>query len=138
MASFAKLGENNQVLDVVSVHNNELLDDNKIEQETKGIDFLTKLTRHSAWKQTSYNTQAGVHKLGGTPFRKNYAAIGYTYDQQRDAFIPPKFYNSWIINEITCIWEPPIPMPTEQLEENTYYIWDEETVSWKTKTFPKI
>ena len=138
MASFAKLGQNNEVIEIISVHNNELLNDDGIEQETKGIEFLTKLTGHSLWKQTSYNTQAGIHKLGGTPFRKNYAAIGYTYDETRNALILPKPFNSWVLNETTCIWEPPIPMPIEELEENTHYIWDEGTVSWKKKTFPKI
>ena len=138
MASFAKLGQNNEVIEVISVHNNVLKDSNGVEQEINGIDFLTKLTGYSLWKQTSYNTFGGVHKLQGIPFRKNYAGIGYTYDETRDAFIPPKTFNSWVLNETTCLWEPPIPMPTEKLEENTYYIWDEETVSWKKKTYPGI
>ena len=138
MASFAKLGQNNEIIDVLSVHNNVLKDSNGVEQEINGIDFLTKLTGYSLWKQTSYNTFGGVHKLQGIPFRKNYAGIGYTYDETRDAFIPPKPFNSWLLNETTCLWEPPIPMPTEKLEENTYYIWDEETVSWKKKTYPGI
>jgi hypothetical protein len=138
MASFAKIGLNNKVIDVLSVDNNVLKDSNGVEQEINGIDFLNKLTEYPLWKQTSYNTFAGVHKLGGTPFRKNYAGIGYTYDEDRDAFIPPKPFNSWILNENTCIWEPPILMPTEKLEENTYYIWDEETISWKKKTYLKI
>ena len=81
MASFAKIGLNNKVIEVLSVHNNELLDSNGVEQENIGIDFLTKLTGGSIWKQTSYNTHGGVHKLGGTPFRKNHAGIGYTYDE---------------------------------------------------------
>jgi hypothetical protein len=138
MASFAKLGQNNEIIGVLSVHNNVLKDSNGVEQEINGIDFLTKLTGYSLWKQTSYNTFGGVHKLQGIPFRKNYAGIGYTYDETRDAFIPPKTFNSWVLNETTCLWEPPIPMPTEKLEENTYYIWDEETVSWKKKTYPGI
>jgi hypothetical protein len=138
MASFAKLGQNNEIIDVLSVHNNVLKDSNGVEQEINGIDFLTKLTGYSLWKQTSYNTFGGVHKLQGIPFRKNYAGIDYTYDETRDAFIPPKPFNSWLLNETTCLWEPPMPMPTEKLEENTYYIWDEETVSWKKKTYPGI
>jgi hypothetical protein len=80
----------------------------------------------SGWVQTSYNTQGGQHRLGGTPFRKNYAGIGYTYDFQRDAFIPPKPYNSWTLNEDTCLWQPPTPMPTD----GKMYDWDEETLSW--------
>lgn len=76
--------------------------------------------------QTSYNTQGGVHLLGGTPLRKNYAGIGYTYDKVRDAFIPPKPYNSWILNEDTCFWESTIPRPDNEKE----YDWDENTLSW--------
>ena len=87
MASFAKIGLNNKVIEVLSVHNNELLDSNGVEQENIGIDFLTKLTGWAIWKQTSYNTNAGVHNNGGTPLRKNHAGIGYTYDEDRDAFM---------------------------------------------------
>ena len=78
------------------------------------------------WIQTSYNTYGGVHKLGGTPLRKNYAGIGYTYDAQKDAFIPPKPYNSWTLNETSCWWEPPTPYPND----NKNYKWDEPTTSW--------
>jgi len=79
------------------------------------------------WKRTSYNTTGGVHSNGGTPFRKNYAGIGYTYDEIRDAFIPPKPFESWILNEYTCLWESPIPYPNE----TEFYYWDESTISWK-------
>jgi hypothetical protein len=99
MASFAKIGLNNKVIEVLSVHNNELLDADGVEQEVNGIDFLTKLTGWSIWKQTSYNTRGGQHIKGGTPFRKNHASVGYTYDEDKDAFIPPKPYSSWILNE---------------------------------------
>jgi hypothetical protein len=126
MASFAKIGVNNEVITVLSVNNEVLKDSNGVEQESIGIDFLTKLTGHSVWKQTSYNTQGGVHGLGGTPFRKNYAGIGMTYDEDRDAFINKKPFNSWILNENTCVWESPIPCP----DENNLYIWNEETLSW--------
>ena len=78
------------------------------------------------WVQTSYNTHSGVHALGGTPLRKNYAGIGYTYDVSRDAFIPPKPFASWVLNEDTCLWEAPVPMPTD----GKMYRWDEATVSW--------
>ena len=81
----------------------------------------------SSWVQTSYNTYGGIHRLGGTPLRKNYAGIGYTYDIARDAFIPPKPFNSWILNEDTCLWNPPIAAPQKQ---GFYYNWDEETTSW--------
>ena len=76
--------------------------------------------------QTSYNTRGGVHTLGGTPLRKNFAGVGFTYDSQRDAFIPPKPYNSWTLNETTCLWEAPTPYPTD----GERYVWDEETTSW--------
>jgi len=77
------------------------------------------------WVQTSYNTRGGVHPEG-RPLRKNYAGIGYSYDSQRDAFIPPKPYNSWVLNEFSCLWESPIPYPNN---DNSYF-WDEETQSW--------
>lgn len=79
------------------------------------------------WIQTSYNTYGGVHVLGGTPLRKNYAGIGYTYDRERDAFIPPKPFNSWLLNEETCLWESPVAYPTDGKQ----YQWDEITVNWK-------
>jgi len=126
MASFAKLGLNNKVIEVLSVHNNELLDSNGVEQEVNGIDFLTKLTGYPVWKQTSYNTHSGVHKLGGTPFRKNHAGIGYTYDEDRDAFIAPQPFPSWILNEDTCLWEAPTPRPDDEKRYN----WNESTKSW--------
>jgi len=97
MASFAKIGLNNKVIEVLSVVNEVLHDSNGIEQEVIGIDFLTKLTGYPVWKQTSYNTHGGVHDNGGTPFRKNHAGIGYTYDEDRDAFIPPKPFKSWVL-----------------------------------------
>lgn len=78
------------------------------------------------WIQTSYNTHGGIHALGGTPLRKNYAGIGYTYDAQRDAFIPPQSFASWILNEQTCLWEAPTPMP----DDGKMYSWDEATTSW--------
>ena len=78
------------------------------------------------WIQTSYNTRGGVHTLGGTPLRKNYAGIGYTYDAQKDAFIPPKPYNSWTLNETSCLWEPPTPYPND----DNRYTWNESTTSW--------
>jgi hypothetical protein len=134
MASFAKIGLNNKVIEVLSVHNNELKDSNGIEQEVNGIDFLTKLTGWSIWVQTSYNTHGGVHNNGGTPFRKNHAGIGYTYDEDRDAFIPKKPYQSWILNEDTCLWEAPVAMPTTELEDNKYYFWNESILNWEIKT----
>lgn len=119
MAHFAKLDENNIVV-FVTVGRNE--DDGK-------EDELSARTG-DVYKQTSYNTQGGVHVLGGTPYRKNYAGIGYTYDPVRDAFIPPKPYPSWSLNEDTCLWEAPFPCA----EDGKYYKWDEDTLSWVEAT----
>ena len=134
MASFAKIGLNNKVIEVLAVNNNELKDSNGVEQEVNGIDFLTKLTGWAVWKQTSYNTHGGVHSSGGTPLRKNHAGIGYTYDEDRDAFIPKKPFNSWVLNEYTCLWQAPVTMPATELEENQYYFWNESIVNWEIKT----
>jgi len=126
MASFAKIGLNNKVIEVQSLVNEVLHDSNGIEQESIGIDFLTKLTGYPVWKQTSYNTKSGVHNNGGTPFRKNFAGIGFTYDEDRDAFIPPKPFNSWILNEDTCLWNAPVAYPND----GETYIWNESTLTW--------
>jgi hypothetical protein len=83
-------------------------------------------TSAGEWIQTSYNTHGGVHINGGVPLRKNYAGIGYTYDQQRDAFIPPKSFASWVLNEDSCLWEP----PTQKPDDGKMYTWDEQTTSW--------
>ena len=116
MAHFAQLNENNEVIQVIVVHNNELMMDGQ-ENEIKGILFCKSLYgEETKWKQTSYNGN----------FRKNYAGFGYTYDESRDAFIPPKPYNSWLLNETTCLWEAPTPMPND----GNFYRWDEATTSW--------
>lgn len=80
----------------------------------------------SQWVQTSYNTRGGVHITGGTPLRKNYAGIGFTYDATRDAFIPPKPFPSWVLNETTCLWDAPVAIPTD----GKIYDWNEEIVNW--------
>jgi len=126
MASFAKIGLNGKVIEVQSVVNEVLHDSNGIEREDIGIDFLTKLTGWAIWKQTSYNTQGGVHSSGGTPLRKNYAGIGMTYDETRDAFIHKKPFNSWILNEDTCLWNAPVAYPTD----GKRYFWNETTKNW--------
>jgi hypothetical protein len=128
MASFAKLNSENVVTTVESVVNEVITDSNGIEQEQLGINFLRTLYNepNAIWKQTSYNTVGGVHTKGGIPFRKNHAGIGFTYDETRDAFIPPKPFNSWILNETTCLWEAPISKPDNQ----NLYTWNEETQSW--------
>lgn len=113
MAHYAYIDQNNIVTDVV-VGRNEGED---------GIDWEL----YYKAKRTSYNTRGGVHAFGGTPFRKNYAGIGFSYDPSRDAFIPPKPYSSWILNEESCLWEPPLPYP----DDGKRYDWNEETTSWK-------
>jgi hypothetical protein len=80
----------------------------------------------TGWIQTSYNTRGGQHILGGTPLRKNFAGVGFTYDTNKDAFIPPKPFNSWILNDDTCLWEAPVPYPTD----DKVYNWNEDTLSW--------
>ncbi len=118
MAHYAFLDENNIVTEVI-VGKNE--NEEGINWEQHYGNFRGQLC-----KRTSYNTQGGVHLLGGTAFRKNYAGIGMTYDQQRDAFISPKPYNSWILNETTCLWEAPIPYPID----GQRYSWNEENQNW--------
>ena len=129
MASFAKLNSNNIVERVESVVNEVIKDSNGVEQESIGVQFLKKLYNepNAIWKQTSYNTNGGVHSLGGTSFRKNHAGIGYTYDLNRDAFIAPKPYNSWILNESTCNWDAPVARP----DDNNMYKWNEEILNWE-------
>ena len=126
MAHFAKIGLNNKVINVVAVDNRNLEDSNGIEQEQNGINFLESITGWSLWVQTSYNTIKGIHQLNGTPLRKNYAGIGYTYDEDRNAFIPKKPFNSWLLNETTCQWEAPVAKPNN----NNLYTWNETTTNW--------
>jgi hypothetical protein len=114
LAHFAQL-ENNIVTKVIVVSNQDILDENGQENEQKGIDFCSNLLG-GTWKQTSYNGN----------IRKNYAGIGYTYDEGRDAFIPPKPFNSWTLNEETAQWEAPTPYP----DDGKRYSWDEATTSW--------
>jgi len=123
MANFAKIGLNNKVIEVQSVTNEVLHDSNGVEQESIGIDFLTKLTGWSIWVQTSYNNN----------IRKNFAGKGFTYDEDRDAFIPPKPYNSWTLNETTCLWEAPVSRP----DDSKIYIWNEETQQWDLNEWSK-
>ena len=121
MAHFAKLKVGN-IIEKVEIVSNDIAT-----TEQAGVEFLQNLYNDRAvWKQTSYNTSGGVHKLGGTPFRKNYAAKGFTYDPTRDAFIPPKPHNSWILNETTCLWEAPVAKPTD----GQRYSWNETNQTW--------
>ena len=122
MAHFAKIGAGN-IIEKVEVVSNDIATN-----EQEGINFLRQLYNepNGVWKQTSYNTRGGVHINGGTPFRKNYACIGYKYDADKDAFIPPKPYESWTLNETTCLWEAPVELPDDGQE----YIWNEGTTNW--------
>lgn len=120
MAYFAKLDENNRVLAVISVSNNEIVDENGIEQEEIGIEWCKKWSDGwQNWKQTSFNAR----------IRKKYAGIGFTYDEIRDAFIPPKPFASWILDEELLEWKTPKPMP--EPIDGKIWVWDEMTISWK-------
>lgn len=112
MAHFAQINENNIVVQVIVAEQ----------------DFINSgaVGDPGHWIQTSYNTHGGEHRLGGTPLRKNYAGIGFTYDPAKDAFIPPKPFPSWQLNETTCLWEPPVAMPSD----GQLYRWDEPSVNW--------
>ena len=137
MAHFCELDSNNIVTQVIVVADADTADAQGNHMESIGIAFCQRLIGGN-WKQTSYNTHGGVHSLGGTPFRKNYAGLGYTYDAQRDAFIPPKPYASWVLNETTCLWNAPMPYPTDvgTPEAPKMYTWNEETRTWDLVTTP--
>jgi len=121
MAHFAELDDSNKVVRVIVVSNDNVLN------ELSGISFCQFLFGDGTnWVQTSYNTHRGVHKNGGNPFRKNFAGIGFSYDSTRDAFIPPKPYDSWILDDFACAWKAPVDMPDDRNE----YTWDEDTTSW--------
>jgi len=130
MAHFAKLGIGNKVLTVEIVHNDIAT------SEQAGVDFLNNFYKtNDIWKKTSYNMFGGVHKLGETPFRKNFASIGFKYDEVRDAFIEPKPHTSWILNETSCLFKAPIT----HVSDGKYYTWNEtlyqsdNTKGWETE-----
>tara|TARA_R100001530_G_C4222519_1_gene130360 strand:+ start:77 stop:466 length:390 start_codon:yes stop_codon:yes gene_type:complete len=125
MAHFAEINVFKKVVRVLVVEDKDTQDKHGNEVESVGAKYLSDAFG-GTWLKTSYNTKSGVHTSGGTPFRKNYAGTSYTYDETRDAFIPPKEYSSWTLNESTCNWEPPIPMPAD----NKLYKWNESTTSW--------
>ena len=120
MAHFAKIDENNIVIDV-NVVVNDVITINGVESEQAGIDFLTNLHGYNFWKQTSYNGNV----------RKNYAGIGYYYDPIRDAFIPPKPFRSWILNEESCLWDSPVPYSND----GKMYEWNEDILNWQEINF---
>ena len=121
MAHFAKLGPGN-IVERVEVVSNDIAT-----SEQAGVEFLQNLYKNrDVWKQCSYNSLGGEHLLGGTPFRKNYPGPGFIYDMNRDAFIGPQPFNSWLLNDTTCLWEAPVAKPTD----GKRYIWNEKTKSW--------
>jgi hypothetical protein len=122
MPNFAELDENNVVININSVHENSIDPEN---EEESGIDFLESLHGHRRWKRYSFNTAHGVHMQDGVPFRKNAAAIGYIYDEERDAFVPPKPFESWTLDEEICEWLPPVDAPVPPL-----YRWSEAEYGW--------
>ena len=135
MAHFAKLGINSKVIHVVVIDNNLILNADGIEDETNAIDILTREYGWPLWKKCSYNTREGKywnadgteHSDQSKAFRKNYPSIGYTYDEDRDAFIPPKPYSQWTLNETTCQWEAPVAEPDPALDEDKYTDEDSST-----------
>jgi hypothetical protein len=128
MAHFAEIDENGIVLRVIVVANE------CAETEEAGQEFIVSIGLSGTWKQTSYNTFGNQHSNGGTPFRKNYAGIGYTYDQSKDAFIPPKpeEFPSFVLDEETCLWVNSVPRP--QGTETTGWEWNEDSLSWESFT----
>ena len=130
MAHFAKLGIGNKILTVEAVHNDTAT------SEQAGVDFLNTVYKtNDVWKQTSFNTCGGEHLLGGTPFRKNFAIVGFKYDEARDAFVEPKPHTSWTLNETSCLWDAPITKP----DDGKFYVWNEtlyqsdNTKGWETE-----
>ena len=125
MAHFAEIDESNIVTRVLVVNDADAAD---------GQNFLANtLDLGGTWIQTSYNTSGGVHATGGTPFRKNYAGVGFTYDESRDAFYAPKPYTSWILDEETCVWNAPTPMP---VVEGKMFEWIEADLNWQEIVLP--
>ena len=123
MAHFAKLNSENIVEQVIVINNSICLDENNNESEQVGADFCAN-TFGGNWKQTSYNGN----------FRKNFASVGFTYDSNKDAFIPPKPYIAWVLNEDTCLWEAPSLQPEPDLETGTFYHWDSDESNWMPHT----
>ena len=136
MAHFAKLGANGKVISVLTLNNGDMLNADGVEDETVGQQYLELHNNWPAqmWIQTSYNTVSNTHRLGGTPFRGNYAGIGYEWDEDNNVFWPKKPFASWIKDTATVTWKSPIGDAPELTEEektaNKYYVWNEEGQSW--------
>jgi hypothetical protein len=119
MANFAEIDENNIVIRVLVTDNND-------ENGDEGLQMLNQVFG-GTWVKASYNTVAGVHKRGGIPFRKNFPGAGYIYDEDRNAFYTPKPFESWVLNEDTCVWNAPVEYPIDGQK----YFWNEDTLSWE-------
>lgn len=135
MAHYAFINENNIVTEVIvgkDEDDTDTLPEGFASWEEWYADF-----KGQTCKRTSYNTVANAHTLDGTPFRGNYAGIGYTYDADNDVFIAPKPYDSWVIDETTWLWKAPVDKPTlteEEINAGKYYSWNEDTTSWDLVT----
>ena len=129
MAHFVKINDSNIVIRGVVLDDKDTQDENGDEVESVGAKYLSD-GFGGTWKRTSYNTFGNVHRLGGTPFRTNYAGIGYTYNAAKDAFISPQPYPSWPLNEDTCLWDAPTAYP----DDGKKYTWNEDTTSWDEVT----
>ena len=140
MAHFAKIGLNSKVIAVHVVNNSDMLNGDGVEDEAVGRQFLENLHGWPLWIQTSYNTNGGVHSLGGTPLRKNYAGIGKIWDEDKDMFHDKQPYPSWSLNDSTGLWDAPTPMPDTEsdgvdesgnpIKIKDRYAWNEGTQSW--------
>ena len=137
MAHFAKLGSNSKVIQVLTLNNGDMLNADGVEDESVGQQYLERHNNWPAqmWIQTSYNTSAGTHKLGGTPLRGNYAGIGYIWDEDNNIFYDKKPYASWVLNTTTATWHSPIgdapdDLTDEEKAANTHYVWNEAGQSW--------
>lgn len=128
MAYFAEIDEANLVVRVLALADSDTVDASGAESEAVGAEYLSSALG-GRWRQTSYNTSGGVHALGGEPLRKNFAGIGYIFDPERDAFIPPSPFASWKLDDSTCTWLAPVPLPTDAGPDNKYY-WNDEQGKW--------
>ena len=141
MAHFAKIGMSSKVISVLTLDNKDMLNASGVEDESVGQQYLERHNNWPApmWIQTSYNTSRGTHNLGGTPFRGNYAGIGYVWDEDNNIFYPQKPYASWVLNTTTASWHSPIgdapdDLTDEEKAAGTHYVWNEDTKAWDKTT----
>ena len=129
MAHFTELDKDNMVINVIVVDNKDTANEQGDEAEQIGIDFLESLYGHNNWKQTSYNSHGGQHSRGKSNIRKNFAGIGFVYNSAKEAFIPPRQFASWTLDDTTCLWRPPKAYP----QGGGAYKWNENIPDWVTK-----